>query len=129
MFLFGILPSYVLLRVTLCVVTVSWSRAKQYFAKFKLHVRKPWHNSRVKLNHRINHYPLDNAIDFSNTYLMDSDSSMESAIHLLTGARALSKNNARQCNTYRLERKQKKYSKAVEFAYYCFFFIYLELKR
>ena len=87
MFLFGILPSYVLLRVTLCVVTVSWSRAKQHFAKFKLHVRKPWHNSRVKLNHRINHYPLDNAIDFSNTYLMDSDSSMESAIHLLTGAK------------------------------------------
>ena len=129
MFLFGILPSYVLLRVTLCVVTVSWSRAKQHFAKFKLHVRKPWHNSRVKLNHRINHYPLDNAIDFSNTYLMESDSSMESAIHLLTGARALSKNNARQCNTYRLERKQKKYSKAAEFAYYCFFFIYLELKR
>ena len=94
MVLFGILPSYVLPRVTLCVVTLSWSRAKQYFAKFKLHVRKPWHNSRVKLNHRINHYPLDNAIDFSNTYLMDSDSSMDSAIHLLTGARPLSKNNA-----------------------------------
>ena len=129
MFLFGILPSYVLLRVTLCVVIVSWSRAKQYFAKFKMHVRKPWHNSRVKLHHRINHYPLDNGIDFSNTYLMDSDSSMESAIHLLTGARALSKNNARQCNTYRLQRKQKNSSKAVEFAYYSFFFIYLELKR
>ena len=128
MFLFGILPSYVLLRVTLCVVTVSWSRAKQYFAKFKLHVRKPWHNSRVKLNHRINHYPLDNAIDFSNTYLMDSDSSMESAIHLLTGARPLSKNNALDA-IRRLERKQKNYSKAVEFAYYSFFFIYLELKR
>ena len=128
MFLFGILPSYVLLRVTLCVVTVSWSRAKQHFAKFKLHVRKPWHNSRVKLNHRINHYPLDNAIDFSNTYLMDSDSSMESAIHLLTGARPLSKNNALDA-IRRLERKQKNYSKAVEFAYYSFFFIYLELKR
>ena len=68
---------------------------------------KPWLNSRVKLNHRINHYPLDNAIDFSITYLMDSDSSMESAIHLLTEARPLSKNNAPQCNTYRLERKQK----------------------
>ena len=128
MFLFGILPSYVLLRVTLCVVTVSCSRAKQYFAKFKLHVRKPSHNSRVKLNHRINHYPLDNAIDFSNTHLMDSDSSMESAIHLLTRARPLSKNNAINA-IRRLERKQKNYSKAVEFAYYSFFFIYLELKR
>ena len=128
MFLFGILPSYVLLRVTLCGVTVSWSRAKQYFAKLKMHVRKPWHNSRVKLNHRINHYPLDNAIDFSNTYLMDSESSMESAIHLLTGARPLSKNNAINA-IRRLERKQKNSPKAVEFAYYSFFFIYLELKR
>ena len=36
---------------------------------------KPWLNSRVKPNHRINHYPLDNAIDFSNSYLMDSESS------------------------------------------------------
>ena len=89
---------------------------------------KPWLNSRVKLNHRINHYPLDNAIDFSNTYLMDSESSMESAIHLLTAARPLSKNNAINA-IRRLERKQKNSPKAVEFAYYSFFFIYLELKR
>ena len=81
MFLFGILPSYVLLRVTLCVVTVSWSRAKQYFVSSscmfldKKTLLKLWLNSRVKLNHRINHYPLDRAIDFSNTYLMDTDSS------------------------------------------------------
>ena len=81
MFLFGILPSYVLLRVTLCVVTVSWSRAKQYFVSSscmfldKKTLLKLWLNSRVKLNHRINHYPLDSAIDFSNTYLMDTDSS------------------------------------------------------
>ena len=32
-------------------------------------------NSRAKLKHRINHYPLDSAIDFSNTNVMDSDSS------------------------------------------------------
>ena len=49
--------------------------------KLKLHVLKQeylvklWFNSRVKLNHRLNHYPLDSTIDFSNTYLMDSDSS------------------------------------------------------
>ena len=67
---------------------------------------KPWLNSRVKLNHRINHYPLDNAIDFSITYLMDSDSSMESANHLLTRARPLCKNNAINA-IRRLERKQK----------------------
>ena len=36
---------------------------------------KLWLNSRVKLKHRINHYPLDSAIDFSNTNVMDSDSS------------------------------------------------------
>ena len=81
MFLFGILPSYVLLRETLCVVTVSWCRAKQYFVSSscmfldKKTLLKLWLNSRVKLNHRINHYPLDSAIDFSNTYLMDIDSS------------------------------------------------------
>ena len=81
MFLFGILTSCVLLRVTLCVVTVSWSRAKQYFGRSscmfldKKTLLKLWLNSRVKLNHRINHYPLDSTIDFSNTYLMDSDSS------------------------------------------------------
>ena len=72
----GVCRPVLLILTPLCVVTISWSRAKQYFAKFKLHVRKPWHNSRVKLNHRINHYPLDNTIDFSNTYLMDSESSM-----------------------------------------------------
>ena len=81
MFLFGILPSYVLLRETLCVGSVSWSRAKQYFVSSrcmfvdKKTLFKLWLNSRVKLNDRINHYPLDNAIDFPNTNLMDSDSS------------------------------------------------------
>ena len=81
MFLFGILPSYVLLRETLCVVTVSWSRAKQYFVSSrcmfvdKKTLFKLWFHSRVKLNDRINHYPLDNTIDFPNTNLMDSDSS------------------------------------------------------
>ena len=124
MFFFGILPSYVLLRVTLRVVTVSWSRAKQYFAKFKLHVRKPWHNSRVTLNHRINHYPLDNAIDLSNTYLMDSDSSMESAIHLLTRARPLSKNNAINA-IRRLERKQKKLFKSSRIRILLFLFLFI----
>ena len=32
---------------------------------------KLWLNSRVKLNHRIDHYPLDSAIRFPDTYLMD----------------------------------------------------------
>ena len=53
---------------------------------------------------------------------------MDSAIHLLTGARPLRKNNAINA-ILRLEHKQKHSSKAVEFAYYFFFFIYLELKR
>ena len=33
--------------------------------------------------HRINHYPLDSAICFPNTYLMNSDYPMGSANHLL----------------------------------------------
>ena len=53
---------------------------------------------------------------------------MESAILLLTGARPLSKNNAINA-ILRLKRKQKHSSKAVEFAYYPFFLIYLEMKR
>ena len=54
---------------------------------------------------------------------------MESAILLLTGARPLSKNNAININAIlRLERKQNSSFKAAEFAYYSFFFIYLELK-
>ena len=66
---------------SLCVVTVSWSRAKQYFLSSscvfldKKTLLKLWLNSRDKLKHRINHYPLDSAIDFSNTNVMDSDSS------------------------------------------------------
>ena len=63
-------PSYVLLREKLCLVTVSWSRAKKYFVSSSCMfldektLLKLWLNSRVKLNHRINHYPLDSAIDF-----------------------------------------------------------------
>ena len=53
---------------------------------------------------------------------------MDSAIHLLTGARPLKKNNAINA-IRRLERKQKNSPKAVELAYYSFFYIYLELKR